>query len=135
MNTDFSNANRTLIDEQRFHLLVSGITDYAIYLLNPNGEVSSWNAGAQRFKGYVAEEIIGSHFSRFYTQEDQATDLPARALQIAAKEGKFEAEGWRVRKDGTRFWAHVVIDAIRNPQGELVAYAKITRDITDRRAA
>ncbi len=135
MKNDISHTNRALIDEQRFNLLVSGITGYAIYLLNPQGEVSSWNAGAQRFKGYLPEEIIGRHFSQFYTPEDQATNLPSRALQIAASEGKFEAEGWRVRKDGTRFWAHVVIDAIKNPQGELIAYAKVTRDITERRAA
>jgi PAS domain S-box-containing protein len=134
MNIDLSQTSRTLLDEQRFHLLVSGITDYAIYLLNPQGEVSSWNAGAQRFKGYASDEIIGSHFSRFYTPEDQADRLPERALQIAMAEGKYEAEGWRVRKDGTRFWAHVVIDAIKDAQGGLIAFAKITRDITERKA-
>jgi PAS domain S-box-containing protein len=134
MKHEVSQSNRTLIDEQRFHLLVSGIRDYAIYLLNPNGEVSSWNAGAQRFKGYEPDEIIGSHFSRFYTPEDQAVDLPAHALQVAETEGKYEAEGWRIRKDGTRFWAHVVIDSIKDANGELIAYAKITRDITERKA-
>lgn len=119
--------------EQRFRLLVQGVQDYAIYMLDPQGKVSSWNRGAQRFKGYTDAEIIGEHFSRFYTDEDRATDLPTRALRTAADEGRFEAEGWRVRKDGTRFWAHVVIDAIRGDHGELVGFAKITRDITERR--
>src|SRR5262249_40962948 len=95
----------------------------------------SWNPGAERFKGYRAGEIIGQHFSCFYTDEDRAVDLPARALKIAREAGKFEAEGWRVRKDGTRFWAYVVIDPIRLPDGEVVGYAKITRDLTERRAA
>lgn len=102
-------------------------------MLDPQGKVSSWNRGAQRFKGYTDAEIIGEHFSRFYTDEDRATDLPTRALRTAADEGRFEAEGWRLRKDGTRFWAHVVIDAIRGDHGELVGFAKITRDITERR--
>nr|WP_207207455.1 PAS domain-containing sensor histidine kinase [Methylorubrum zatmanii] len=119
--------------EQRFRLLVQGVQDYAIYMLDPQGKVSSWNRGAQRFKGYTDAEIIGEHFSRFYTVEDRATDLPTRALRTAADEGRFEAEGWRVRKDGTRFWAHVVIDAIRGDHGELVGFAKITRDVTERR--
>ncbi|WP_409518533.1 PAS domain S-box protein [Methylobacterium sp. R2-1] len=119
--------------EQRFRLLVQGVQDYAIYMLDPQGKVSSWNRGAQRFKGYNDEEIIGEHFSRFYTDEDRATDLPTRALQTAAREGRFEAEGWRVRKDGTWFWAHVVIDAIRGDHNELVGFAKITRDVTERR--
>ena len=121
--------------EQHFRLLVQGVQDYAIYMLDPQGKVTSWNRGAQRFKGYTDEEIIGEHFSRFYTEEDRATGLPARVLQTAASEGRFEAEGWRVRKDGTRFWAHVVIDPIRGEHGELVGFAKITRDITERRNA
>ncbi len=121
--------------EQRFNLLVASITDYAIYMLDPDGYVSSWNAGAQRFKGYQAHEIIGQHFSRFYVDTDRATGLPERALATARAEGRFEGEGWRVRKDGTRFWANVVIDPIRTPDGALVGYAKITRDITDRRNA
>lgn len=121
--------------EQRFRMLVQGVQDYAIYMLDPEGRVSSWNRGAQRFKGYTDEEIIGEHFSRFYTEEDRATNLPARALQTAATEGRFEAEGWRVRQDGTRFWANVVIDPIRDDDGELIGYAKITRDITERRNA
>ncbi|PIK73491.1 hybrid sensor histidine kinase/response regulator, partial [Methylobacterium frigidaeris] len=121
--------------EQRFRMLVQGVQDYAIYMLDPLGKVSSWNRGAQRFKGYTDEEIIGEHFSRFYTDEDRATDLPARALRTASSEGRFEAEGWRMRKDGTRFWAHVVIDPIRGEHGELVGFAKITRDVTERRNA
>ena len=119
----------------RLRLFISSVTDYAIYMLSPEGEVVSWNAGAERFKGYKAEEIIGQHFSRFYSPEDQATGLPARALKTARDTGKFEAEGWRMRKDGTRFWASVVIDPIRDASGELVGFAKITRDITEKRAA
>jgi PAS domain S-box-containing protein len=122
-------------DEQRFQLLVAGVTDYAIYMLDPEGYVSSWNAGAQRFKGYLAHEIIGQHFSAFYMDEDRAAGIPAKALQTALNEGKFEAEGWRVRKDGTRFWASVVIDPIRNDAGRLVGFAKVTRDITERKLA
>jgi PAS domain S-box-containing protein len=121
--------------EERFRLLVQGVTDYAIYMLDPTGHVTNWNAGAQRIKGYQPDEILGQHFSRFYTQEDLATELPRRALETAAREGKFEAEGWRIRKDGTRFWASVVIDPINNDQGELIGFAKITRDITERRNA
>jgi PAS domain S-box-containing protein len=121
--------------EQHFRLLVQGVRDYAIYMLDPRGRITSWNKGAQRFKGYTDEEIIGEHFSRFYTEEDRATALPARALQTAAIEGRFEAEGWRVRKDGTRFWAHVIIDPIRGEHDELVGFAKITRDVTERKKA
>lgn len=125
----------SLTDEGRYRLLVESVVDYAIYMLDPDGIVTSWNPGAQRFKGYLADEIIGQHFSRFYTPEDQATDLPARALKAARTEGKFEAEGWRVRKDGSRFWANVIIDPIRAPDGELIGYAKVTRDLTERRAS
>jgi PAS domain S-box-containing protein len=125
----------SLTGEGRFQLLVSAITDYAIYMLDPTGVVTSWNAGAQRFKGYQPSEIIGQHFSRFYTEEDRQVGLPKRALEIAAAEGRFESEGWRVRKDGTRFWAHVVIDPIRAPTGTLVGYAKITRDLTEHKLA
>src|SRR3712207_1241639 len=121
--------------EGRFQLLVDAVTDYAIYMLDPKGIVSSWNAGAQRFKGYTQDEILGEHFSRFYTDEDRANDLPRRVLETAAREGKFEAEGWRLRKDGTRFWAHVVIDPIRDSGGNLVGFAKITRDLTERKKA
>ncbi len=123
------------LSEQRFRLLVQGVQDYAIYMLDPRGFITSWNRGAQRFKGYADEEILGEHFSRFYTDEDRATGLPARALRTAAQEGRFEAEGWRVRKDGSRFWAHVIIDPICDEQGELIGFAKITRDVTERRAA
>ena len=119
----------------RFELLVQNVTDYAIYMLSPNGIIVSWNPGARRFKGYEAEEIIGEHFSRFYTPEDQAAGIPALALETAEHEGRFEAEGWRVRKDGSRFWAHVVIDPIREPGGQLIGFAKVTRDLTERRAA
>ncbi|MES2600030.1 MAG: PAS domain S-box protein [Pseudomonadota bacterium] len=125
----------SLTDEGRYRLLIESVTDYAIYMLDPNGIITSWNPGAQRFKGYLPDEIIGQHFSRFYTPEDQATGLPARALRTAATEGKFEAEGWRVRKDGSRFWAYVIIDPIRAQTGELIGYVKITRDLTERRAA
>lgn len=119
----------------RYRMLVEGITDYAIYLLDAAGLVTSWNRGAERFKGYSEAEIIGHHFSRFYTDEDKAIDLPGTALRTAREEGRFEREGWRVRKDGTRFWAHVVIDPIRDSQGKLVGYAKITRDLSERRRA
>lgn len=118
--------------EGRFEMLVDAITDYAVYLLDREGYVASWNPGAQRFKGYKADEIIGQHFSVFYTPEDRATGLPQRALRIAAEEGKFEQEGWRVRKDGTRFWTSIVIDPVRDRNGVLIGYAKVTRDITDK---
>jgi len=121
--------------EERFRLLVEGVTDYAIYMLDPEGHVTNWNPGAERIKGYTKEEIRGQHFSRFYTEEDLAADLPRRALEIAKREGKFEAEGWRVRKDGTRFWANVVIDPIYDDRRKLIGFAKITRDITERRSA
>jgi len=121
--------------EEQFRLLVQGVTDYAIYMLSPAGIVTNWNAGAQRIKGYEPHEIIGRHFSRFYGAEDQASGEPAKGLATALKDGRFEKEGWRYRKNGERFWAHVVIDAIRDPAGELIGYAKITRDMTERRAA
>jgi len=121
--------------EEQFRLLVQGVTDYAIYLLSPEGVVTNWNPGAERIKGYRSDEVVGTHFSRFYTPEDRAVGLPEFALRTAATNGRFEREGWRIRKDGTRFWAHVVIDPVRNPMGELVGYAKITRDVTERKAA
>ena len=120
--------------EERFRLLVQSVTDYAIYMLDPKGNVSSWNPGAERFKGYAAAEIMGAHFSRFYTEEDQAAETPRIALETAEREGRFEAEGWRVRKDGSRFWASVIIDPIRNDRDELVGFAKVTRDLTEKRA-
>src|ERR1700712_937263 len=116
--------------EQRFRMLVQSVTDYAIYLLDPQGHVSSWNAGAERFKGYAADEIMGEHFSRFYTDEDKQAGIPHVALETARREGRFEAEGWRVRKDGTRFWASVIIDAIHNDDKDLIGFAKVTRDLT-----
>jgi PAS domain S-box-containing protein len=121
--------------EQRFQLLVDNISDYAIYMLSPEGVIISWNSGAQRFKGYQADEVIGTRFSRFYTKEDRATGLPDVALATAAREGRFENEGWRVRKDGTRFWAHAIVDRILDGSGRLIGFAKITRDITERKAA
>ncbi|MEQ5844359.1 PAS domain S-box protein (plasmid) [Paraburkholderia acidicola] len=121
--------------EQQFRLLVESVNDYAIYMLTPDGNLSSWNAGALRIKGYKREEIVGKHFSCFYTDEDRAAGLPATMLATAAKEGRVEREGWRVRKDGTRFWASVVIDAIHNEEGVLVGFAKVTRDITERKEA
>ncbi len=121
--------------EEEFRILVQSVTDYAIYMLDPEGHITNWNAGAERIKGYSAKEIIGEHFSRFYTDEDRDAQLPQRGLAIAAQEGRFEKEGWRVRKDGTRFWANVVIGAIRDRSGKLVGFAKITRDITERMEA
>jgi PAS domain S-box-containing protein len=121
--------------EQRFSMLVQGVRDYALYMLDPDGRVSNWNTGAEAIKGYSADEIVGQHFSRFYTEEDRAAGVPARALETAIREGKFEAEAWRVRKDGTRFWASVVIDPIYDTLGKLAGFAKITRDMSERRAA
>ena len=122
------------LTEQRFQLLVNAVTDYALYMLDTEGRIATWNPGAERFKGYTADEAIGRHFSDFFTEEDRASGLPRRALDTAATEGKFEAEGWRVRKDGTRFWAHVVVDPIYD-RGALVGFAKITRDVTEKREA
>jgi PAS domain S-box-containing protein len=122
-------------DDARYRRLIEAVTDYAIYMLDAGGIVTSWNPGAQRFKGYLPSEIIGQHFSRFYTEEDRARGIPALALETAARTGKFENEGWRVRKDGSRFWAYVVIDPIRDGAGDVVGYAKITRDLSERKAA
>jgi len=121
--------------EERFRLLVEGVKDYAIFMLDPEGRVASWNAGAQHIKGYKAEEIVGQHFSRFYLEDDIRRRKPEEELRVAASEGKLEDEGWRLRKDGSRFWADVVITAIRNPRGELLGFAKVTRDFTERKAA
>jgi PAS domain S-box-containing protein len=117
---------------EQFRLLVEGIEDYAIFMLDPHGYITNWNRGAERIKGYASAEAIGQHFSMFYTREDQRADRPAEALQMATRVGKFEAEAWRLRKDGSRFWASVVIDALRNENGELIGFAKVTRDITQR---
>jgi PAS domain S-box-containing protein len=119
--------------ESQFKTLVGAVTDYALYMLDPTGIVSNWNAGGERIKGYTANEIVGQHFSRFYTPADQASGKPARALKIAVETGHYEEEGWRVRKDGSFFWASVVIDPICNDAGELIGYAKITRDISERK--
>jgi len=121
--------------EEQFRVLVQGVTDYAIFMLSPSGLVTSWNVGAERIKGYQRQEIVGEHFSRFYTDEDKAAGLPAQILAAAAREGRAEREGWRVRKDGSRFWAHVVVDAIRDEAGTLIGFAKVTRDITERKEA
>nr|WP_244851782.1 PAS domain S-box protein [Caballeronia sp. SL2Y3] len=134
--SDKRKAHDAVIEsERRFRLLVEGVTDYSIFMLSPEGLVTNWNSGARRIKGYTAEEIIGSHFSRFYSPEDAAAGLPQRALRIAASEGRFESEGWRLRRDGTRFWAHVIVDAIRDETGTLIGFAKITRDVTEKREA
>jgi PAS domain S-box-containing protein len=121
--------------QKQFQLLVQGVTDYAIYLLTPQGNVSSWNSGAERIKGYKPEQIIGRHFSTFYTEEDRKAGLPEIALETARAEGRFEREGIRIRKDGTQFWANVVVDAIKDTEGSLIGFAKITRDITERKKA
>lgn len=130
---DMTDQRRALESERRFRLLVQGVTDYAIYMLDPEGRVANWNTGAQRIKGYAEADILGRHFSRFYTPEEIEAGIPARALETAEREGRYEAEGWRCRKDGTRFWAGVVIDAIRDEDGTLIGFAKITRDLTERR--
>ena len=124
-----------LTEEQRFRLLVSAVTDYAIYMLDTDGHIATWNPGAQRFKGYTADEIIGQHFSRFFTPEDAVAGLPQHALDTALKEGRFEAEGWRLRKDGTRFWVNAVIDPIFDDDGNHLGFAKITRDFTEKKLA
>jgi PAS domain S-box-containing protein len=122
-----------LTSTTQLDLLIHGIKDCAIYMLDTTGKISSWNSGAERIKGYSASEIIGRHFSCFHTEEDRAAGMPARALHLAAAEGKFEAESWRVRKDGTRFWAHVLIDPIHDHTGKLVGFGKVTRDLTEKR--
>ncbi len=130
-----ANAMRLEQAEQHLTLLIDAVVDYAIFMLDPAGNVASWNPGAQRIKGYERDEIVGEHFSRFYTEGDRASDLPARALAAAAETGRYEMEGRRVRKDGTIFWASVFITAIRDQAGELIGFAKITRDLTERRAS
>ena len=132
---DGEHSGRDPVDDGRYRLLIDAITDYAIYMLDIDGRVTSWNPGAERCKGYAAHEIIGEHLSKFYTPEDREAGLPAESLRIASEEGVFDREGWRVRKDGARFWAHVVIDPIRTPSGELIGFAKVTRDLTERRSA
>ncbi len=124
-----------LDDSQRLQLLIEGVVDYAIYVLDLEGKIVSWNSGASRLKGYTADEVIGDSFHRFFTPEDRQDGLPQRALATAAKEGRFESEGWRLRKDGSRFWALAVVDAIRDASGELIGFAKVTRDMSERKAA
>jgi PAS domain S-box-containing protein len=127
-------TSKLVESETQFQQLVAGVRDAAIYLLDRTGHVVSWNPGAERIKGYTAAEITGQHFSMFYTDEDRERGVPARTLAIAAEEGKYEAEAWRVRKDGTRFWASVLLDAIRDEQGNVIGFAKVTRDMTERKA-
>jgi PAS domain S-box-containing protein len=124
-----------LSNEQSFQLLVEAVTDYAIYMLSPEGNITNWNPGAERIKGYTAEQVVGTHFSRFYTEEDRAAGMPAQSLHTAVTQGKYENEGWRVRRDGTRFMASIVIDPIYDDDGKLIGFAKITRDITERQKA
>ena len=122
-------------DTSSLRLLINAVIDYAIYMIDLDGRILTWNAGAVRLKGYSAEEIVGQSFARFYTPEDLQAELPQKALRTAREKGRFEAEGWRVRKDGTRFWASVVIDAVRDTEGEVIGFAKVMRDITERRIA
>ncbi len=124
-----------LMKDAAFRLLVASVLDYAIFMLDPLGNVATWNAGAERIKGYRADEIVGQHFSLFYSEDDIRSGKPARKLELAAREGHVEDEGWRLRKDGTPFWANVVITALRDERGELVGFAKMTRDLTERRRA
>jgi PAS domain S-box-containing protein len=129
-------ATRDATDAERlYRLLVSSVQDYAIFAMDPTGHILSWNAGAQRIKGYEPQEIIGRHFSAFYPPEDVAAGKTTWELEVAAREGRLEDEGWRVRKDGTRFWANVIITALRGADGNLLGFAKVTRDLTERRAA
>ena len=129
-------AEQALLEsEQRFRMFVEGVTDYAIYMLDASGHITDWNSGAQRIKGYRTDEVLGRHLSLFYTPEDVANGVPEHTLSVAGSEGRYEVEGWRVRKDGSRFWASVVLDAVRDEEGKLLGFAKITRDITERREA
>ncbi|MEX1826858.1 ATP-binding protein [Luteibacter sp. CQ10] len=140
MNDDMAGAGslafqRLRMSETQFRILVQGVADYAVYMLDPDGHVATWNSGAERIKGYLPDDIIGSHFSAFYIDEDRLAGIPQRNLRIAAEIGRAEDEGWRLRKDGTRFWAHVVIDRILDEDGTLLGFAKVTRDVTEKRAA
>ena len=120
--------------EERFRLMVESVGDYAIFMLDPDGRVATWNTGAERIKGYTAAEIIGEHFSRFYPEEARQSEFPKYELEVAAREGRFEDEGWRIRKDGSRFWANVIITALYDSGGQLRGFGKVTRDLTERRA-
>ncbi|MCQ4260045.1 hybrid sensor histidine kinase/response regulator [Stutzerimonas stutzeri] len=130
-----ASLDASIAAQERYRLLVDAVTDYAIYMLDADGRVASWNPGAKRFKGYDEAEILGEHFSRFYSDEDRSSGLPQRALDTAVAEGRFEGEGWRLRKNGTRFWCHVVIDPIWSPDGTVLGFAKVTRDLTERKLA
>jgi PAS domain S-box-containing protein len=121
--------------QEQFRVLVQGVADYAIYMLDPGGHVSSWNSGAERIKGYAPHEVIGHHYSAFFTKEDVERGEPMTNLEAVAREGRIETEGWRLRKDGSRFWAHVVIDRITDDTDKLIGFAKVTRDVTERRAS
>ena len=123
------------LDDLRLQLLVDSIVDYAIYLLDINGRVLTWNSGAERLKGYRQNEIVGQSFETFYTPEDRERGIPQRALATAGKTGRVEIEGWRIRKNGSRFWALVVIDAVKDDAGKLIGFAKVTRDLTERQLA
>ena len=120
------------LEQERFRLLVASVKDYAIFMLDPSGRVATWNAGAERIKGYRADEIIGQHFSRFYPPAEVLAGKPGHELEVAGREGRFEDEGWRLRKDGTRFWANVIITALHDPSGRLTGFGKVTRDLTER---
>ena len=136
LRVDGAAAHETLRDSERhFQLLVQGVKEYAIFMLDPEGRIATWNSGAERIKGYRAEEIIGEHFSRFYTEEDKREEWPMRALRQAVAQDRFKGEGWRLSKDGCRFRANVVIDPIRDDAGTVIGFAKVTRDVTERRLA
>ncbi|HJE30079.1 MAG TPA: PAS domain S-box protein, partial [Pseudomonas nitrititolerans] len=126
---------RFQLPAENYEMLVNAVVDYAIYMLSPEGHVISWNSGAERIKGYHRDDILGEHFSCFFTEEDRAAGKPDRALSVALREGRFLDEGWRLRKDGSRFWALTVLDTVYDKQGKLIGLAKITRDITERREA
>lgn len=135
LSSNADDPTNTRVTPQLYQLLVESVRDYAIFALDATGHVLTWNRGAERVKGYRANEIIGRHFSAFYPPEDIATRKPWWELEVAERDGRFEDEGWRLRKDGTRFWANVVITALHNPDGTLLGFAKVTRDLTERRAA
>ena len=126
-------ASEPFAGADMYALMVAQVRDYALFVLDPTGHILSWNAGAQRLKGYAAEEVIGRHFSVFYTPDAVARRWPEEELSLATREGRFEDEGWRLRKDGSRFWANVVITALRSEDGKLLGFSKITRDLTDRK--
>ncbi len=134
-NYDLNRTGAAFESVELFRLLVESVMDYAIFALDATGHVVTWNAGAERIKGYTREEIVGLHFSTFYPEEDRLAGKPDWELRVAAEEGRVEDEGWRIRKDGTRFWANVVITALRAPDGSLMGYAKVTRDLTERKAS